>query len=273
MNRQPSKEALNAYYAEADSWANDKRASLKRSRRIAWLVAGAASLIAVCEAFALITLMPLKTVEPYTLMVDRQTGYVQLLKPLQPEQISGDRALTQSFLVQYVIGREGFDIATLDNDYRKVALWSAETARSEYIAHMPVASADSPLVRYPRSTIIETRVKSVTATGANSAMVRFETWRRDAGAEAKRDGAWVAMIQYRYSGEPMKVEDRFINPLGFQVIRYRRSAEVLPPEPETPTGPSAGAPQTNLIIPGRAPGAPVPRVAPPAAAKSIEPEL
>ena len=28
--------------------------------------------------------MPLKTVEPYTLLVDRQTGFVQALKPLDP---------------------------------------------------------------------------------------------------------------------------------------------------------------------------------------------
>ena len=37
------------------------------------------------------------------------------------------------------------------------------------------------------------------------------------------------MIRYRFSGEPMRVEDRFVNPLGFQVTRYRRDPEALPP--------------------------------------------
>ena len=66
--------------------------------------------------------MPLKTVEPYTLLVDRQTGFVQALEPLEPERISADTALTQSFLVQYVIARESFDVDTLQANYRKVAL-------------------------------------------------------------------------------------------------------------------------------------------------------
>ena len=33
------------------------------------------------------------------------------------------------------------------------------------------------------------------------------------------------MIRYRYSGEPMQLEDRMVNPLGFQVLRYRRDPE------------------------------------------------
>jgi type IV secretion system protein VirB8 len=35
------------------------------------------------------------------------------------------------------------------------------------------------------------------------------------------------MIAYRWSGEPMKLEDRFVNPLGFQVTSYRRDPEAL----------------------------------------------
>ncbi len=233
MSKKP-REALDAYYAQADSWARDRTSANERSRRIAWLVAGAATVVAICEAVALTSLIPLKTVEPYTLMVDRQTGYVQLLKPLQPEQVSADRALTQSFLVQYVIAREGFDIGSLDTDYRKVALWSANTARSDYLAKMPVSNPESPLILYPRTTQIEVRVKSVSPVGRDTAMVRFETRRRDAGAQAGLSRPWVAIVRYRYSGEPMKVEDRFINPLGFQVIQYRVNAEAIEAVESTP---------------------------------------
>src|SRR3546814_6281119 len=60
--------------------------------------------------------------------------FVQQLKPLDAETISADRALTQSFLVQYVIAREGFDIDALQSDYRKVALWSSGSARQTYLS-------------------------------------------------------------------------------------------------------------------------------------------
>jgi type IV secretion system protein VirB8 len=227
MNRH-SRETLDAYYAEAASWNRDRVQAMSRSHRAAWVIAGAAALIAVLEAIALVLLMPLKTVEPYTLMVDRTTGYVQGLKPLEQSRIAPDAALTQSFLVQYVLAREGFDMATVNTSYRKVTLFSADAARSSYLQQMQVSNPQSPLLVYPRTTVIDAQVKSVSPIGRKTALVRFDTFRTDAGAQAKPIGSWVAVIRYRFSDAPMSVEDRFVNPLGFQVISYRRDPEALP---------------------------------------------
>lgn len=226
--KKTSRETLSAYYREAGSWATDQIEGLRKSRRIAWWVAAAAVVVAVSEAIALIVLMPLKTVVPYTLMVDRTTGFVQALKPLDPGQITPDRSLVQSMLVQYVISRESFDIATLQANYEKTGLWSAERARSDYLNLMRASNLDGPLTLYPRSSIVETRVKSVSRLDAQSALVRFETVRRDEGGQHQPPLPWVAIVRYRFSGEPMSAEDRFLNPLGFQVVDYRRDPEALP---------------------------------------------
>jgi type IV secretion system protein VirB8 len=243
--KQTVRESLDAYYQEAGSWASDQMNSLRKSRQVAWYVAGGAAAVALAEAVALSFLMPLKTVEPYTLLVDRNTGYVQALAPLDPAQITPDRALVQSMLVQYVIARESFDISTLQADYRKVGLWSADQARLDYANLMRPANLDSPLVLYPRTSIVQTRVKSVSPMPNDTALVRFETMRRDAGGGYQSTQAWVAVIKYRFSGEPMSAEDRFLNPLGFQVTEYRRDPETLPVievqppvEPETTEAPA-----------------------------------
>ncbi|WP_373487311.1 virB8 family protein [Blastomonas sp.] len=236
--KEDTKAQRDIYYREAATWADDQQQALRSSRRIAWIIASVALAVAVLLALALMLLTPLKTVEPYTLIVDRQTGFVQAVDPLEPERISGDAALTQSFLVQYVIARESFDINSVQSNYRKVALWSADNARSGYIARMQASHPDSPLSRYPRATMIDTVVKSVSPMGNDTAMVRFETRRSDRGAAPRVIGAWVAVIRYRYAGEPMRVEDRYLNPLGFQVVRYQRDPEALPPpEPEPEPAP------------------------------------
>jgi type IV secretion system protein VirB8 len=238
-----AREALDAYYEQAESWGKDQQESLRGSRRTAWIIASVAALIALLEAIAIFTLTPLKTVEPYTLLVDKQTGYVQELRPLEPALISGNTALTQSFLVQYVIARESFDIDALQNNYRKVALWSSGTARAQYVAGAQASNPESMLARLPRSTIVETRIKSVSPMQGNTAMVRFETIRRDGGGEAQPGQSWVAIVRYRYSGEPMTTEDRMINPLGFEVVRYQKNAETLPPAVPV-------APPTDGAVPG-----------------------
>ena len=247
-----SREALDAYYAEAASWNRDRVQSMRSSFRIAWWVAGVAAAIALLEGIALVLLTPLKTVEPYTLMVDRTTGYVQALKPLDQAKVAPDTALTQSFLVQYVIAREGFDLATLNGNYRKVALFSADKARSSYLQTMQASNPASPLVAYPRGTVIETRVKSVSPLGPNAALVRFDTVRSDPGAQAQPANSWVAVVRYRYSTEPMKLEDRYVNPLGFQVTSYRKDPETLPAPVANPAA-NAGAAATVVGAAGPSP--------------------
>ena len=227
--KEPSTAKREAYLAQADSWAKDRLSALHASRRIAWIIALAAMVVAICEALALVILMPLKRVEPYTLMVDRQTGYVQLLKPLEPQLVGSETALTQSFLVQYIIAREGFDIDAVQNDYRKVAAWSSGAARSEYLAQMPAANPESPLARYSRTTMVDVTVKSITSLSDHVALVRFDTIRRDAGQQPMPGRPWIAVVRFVYVNKPMTAADRFINPLGFQVVRYRRSAEALTP--------------------------------------------
>jgi type IV secretion system protein VirB8 len=190
-----SRETLDTYYAEAASWNRDRVQAMRSSHRVAWWIVGIAAAIALLEALALVLLTPLKTVEPYTLMVDRTTGYVQALKPLDQATIAPDAALTQSFLVQYVFAREGFDMAPLNANYRKVALFSAGTARGSYLQQMQAANPQSPLVIYPRTTTIDVRVKSVSTISKDTALVRFDTVRSDAGGQSQPAGAWVAVIR------------------------------------------------------------------------------
>ena len=255
MNKR-SQESLDAYYKEAESWAGDRQQELRKSRKVAWMVAGGACALALLEGLALVLLVPLKTVEPYTLLVDRNTGFVQAVRPLDEQRVAADTALTQSLLVQYVSQREGFDHDSVQSAYRHVTLWSAENARADYVAAMQGSNPQSPLARYPRGTVVETRVKSVSPVARNVAMVRFDTILRNPGGQVTPLGAWVSMIRYRFTGEPMTQENRFANPLGFQVVRYRKDQEALPaPEPVQPAQPGIAVQppqggQPAIVAPG-----------------------
>lgn len=227
MNR-PERQNLEDYYSEAESWSADRAREISASRKIAWIIAGVAAAIALLEAIALVFLVPLKTVVPYTLLVDRQTGHVETLNPLERKTITPDSALVRSFLVQYVTQRESFDIDQLKDNYRKVALWSAEAARSRYISETQASNPQSALATLPRRAIISVQILSVSALSDDSALVRFTTTRTDPGAQAQIAQHWASVVKYRFNSAAMSAEDRMVNPLGFQVIRYRRDAETLP---------------------------------------------
>jgi type IV secretion system protein VirB8 len=243
--------ARRQYYQEAATWSADIHGALRASRRVAWLIACAATAVAVLEAIALAALAPLKTVVPYTITVDRQTGYVQTVSGLKPGALSQDQAVTQSFLVQYVIARETFDATDLREQYHKVMLWSAGGARDQYQQLMQKTTPNSPLNLYSPTTMVGTTVKSVSLLSPTTALVRFDTTRRDAGSTTGSQQSWVAALAFRYSNAPISMGDRFINPLGFQVTRYRRDAETL--APTVLAAPAAPGPAAPSLAPGALP--------------------
>ena len=230
------------YYREAESWGADRERARRRSVVLAWSIAGIMTIVALCEAAALVVMTPLKTVVPYTLLVDRQTGYVQALKPLDQARIAPDAALTRSLLAQYVIAREGFDIDSVKDDYRKVALWSAGTIRDRYVAAMQASNPASPFVRLPHDAEIDVQVRSVSPLGSDSALVRFATVRTDGGGRPQAAQPFAAVVTYRFSDAAMSEADRLLNPLGFQVTAYRRNAEIPladPTQTQAGSAPSA----------------------------------
>ena len=254
-----------AYYQSARSWSYDRDTALANSRRMAWIVASLATGVAVLEALALIALAPLKTIVPYTVMVDKATGYSTVVDGTHPQVLKPQSALTQSMLAQYVVARETFDITTIADQYRKVGLWSEGEARAEYLAQMPLTNPQSPMNIYPRSALVTVTVDSVALVSPDTAQVRFVTDRRDGPTAASTRTAYVAQIRYRFAGEPIAMDDRLVNPLGFEIAHYRRDQEalaapgpaVLNVAPAAPTGTvngvspiSPGPAAVPLAVPG-----------------------
>ncbi|MGI4879775.1 MAG: virB8 family protein [Janthinobacterium lividum] len=243
-----------AYYADAASWSQDVNGALRASRRRAWWVASGAALIAVCEALALAALSPLKTVVPYTITVDRQTGAAQLARGVNLGAMSENEALIQSALAQYVIARESLDATDLAANYRKVGLWSAGTARSDYLRAMDRNNPASVLIGATAATEIATTITSITQMSPTTALVRFTTDRREGDGPVARMN-YAAVVQFAFTGGPLSMEDRLVNPLGFQVTHYRRDAEssgpqiiAPPPAPQGNTAPQATTTTTTTRV-------------------------
>jgi type IV secretion system protein VirB8 len=232
MNLHRPEVELDNYFRDARSWAEDKRVADARSTSIAWIIALIATTIAALEAVALAGLVPLKQVVPHLLMVDRQTGHVTTLDPSRPMQVGSDSALARSMLAQYVTSRETIDRASVAAEFRKVLLWSGESARASYLAKMDPDSRENPLATLPKGTTVQTKVRSISLLDEGQALVRFELVTLGDGGSERRAAPYASIIRFRFRDRPLSESDRFINPLGFEVVRYRRDAEAVAGPPE-----------------------------------------
>lgn len=213
------------YYAAARTWADSKVQSSARELRIAWRVAAGAAAIAVLLAITLLLLVPLKTVQPYVLTVDRNTGAVEAATTVAEGRLSQNEAVIKAQLAGYVIARETFDSTDLAEQYRRVQILSAPPVARAYVGEMAANNPASPLNTLNRGDMVAIRIKSVSLIGDNAALVRFTADRKAAGAATGQTSDYVAAISFGFSGRPLRAADRFDNPLGFQVTRYRRDDE------------------------------------------------
>lgn len=228
MTKHPGDPELKALYRDGQSWADDRIEHSLRSRKIAWIIAGIAVTIAALEAIALAGAVPLKTVVPYTVLVDSQTGYVTTLDPSKPLSIAPDSALAKSMLAQYVTARESVDRSSIGVDYRKVMLWSDGPARQAYLGNMKSGNPANPFNGLGNGVAYRAEVKSVSILDRGSALVRFDLTREAQGSASAGSQPYVSIVHYRYRDRPLAEADRFVNPLGFEVVRYQRDAEALP---------------------------------------------
>src|SRR4051812_18284661 len=88
---------LKSYFANARTWEQDRLLAADRSRRIAWVTAGVASLLAVVSVGAVAALTPLKTVEPFVIRVDSATGIVDVVNAFDNAREIYDEAVTRYF--------------------------------------------------------------------------------------------------------------------------------------------------------------------------------
>ena len=215
------------YYAAAKSWSDGQASVAARETRIAWRVAAGAGVITLLLALALAFLVPLKTVQPYVLTVDRQTGAVEPAMTVQSGNLTQNEAVIQAQLAAYVVARETFDATDLAQKYRRVQIMSARPVAAAYVAQMATTNPESPLRSLTRGDTLTIVVRSVSLINDNAALVRFTATRGALGGATARPINYVSAVSFGFNGRPLRQSDRFDNPLGFQVTRYRRDTEGL----------------------------------------------
>jgi type IV secretion system protein VirB8 len=219
----------------------------RAGRNVAWLVACVMIVVCAAQAAAIALMLPLKEVVPYTVLVDRQTGYVETARGVQLGALAEDRAIVESMLAQYVLARETFDPADFSERYGRVALWSLGAAREGYVAQYQADAPGNILAELRPGTTVRITVKRIDLLTNETARVRFEAIRQGSGGLPVRSD-WQSVISFRFTGAPMRNADRLLNPLGFQVTGYRRDLETaLEPSPSLSSSTPAPTVATEAI--------------------------
>ncbi|MFH1159245.1 MAG: type IV secretion system protein [Pseudomonadota bacterium] len=221
----PDKARLRKYFEAGETWDQEIFANMLQSRNRAWLLSFFSMGMAILSLLALLLLLPLKTFSPYVVTVDKSTGYVEVTKGLYESKLTEDDAVTESSLVRYVSARESYNPSVLRENYDFVGLMSSGNALKEFQQLWDGQNPDNPSVRMGKQASIDIKIKSVSFLNEKTAAVRFLREYRENNQVKTSD--WNAVMDFQYVQKPMKMEDRFLNPLGFQITSYRVNPEAV----------------------------------------------
>lgn len=217
---------LKAYFEEAKRWDQDRLAAAERSKRLAWVVAACAGVLAFAAVGAVAALTPLKTVEPFVVRVDRATGAVDVMTGLKgTDHLTYDEAVSKYFLALYVRTREGWLPQAAEANFRQAAIMSSPAEQQRWGDDFRPTNPQSPQVEWGDNAVSLVDVRAISFVSSKVANVRFHRILRQGQQATESD--WIATVAFAYTKAPMAEADRLRNPLGFQVVSYRADPEVV----------------------------------------------
>ncbi len=221
-----SKGDLDRYFDEAKSWDHDRAREAARQKKIAYGV-GAGGVLFGLAMLGWHIAAPLRSVEPYVVRVDRQTGAVDVLTRLtNTRNITVDESVNKFFLSEYVRAREGWNAAAANETMRRVLSLSVPQEQEKFAVQRRPQNPNSPAATYQSGEIVSAAVRNITFINPRVAQVRFARTVMRPGNAPDDVSHWIATINFKYVDKPTTEAGRLDNPLGFQVVSYRADPEI-----------------------------------------------
>ncbi|WP_025591923.1 virB8 family protein [Agrobacterium tumefaciens] len=220
-----------SYFQQGSVWELDLVKKERRSKNVAWFIALISSAALIVALLALAGLTPLKTFEPYLVLVDKNTGYIEIKTARNTDynalSLTERQAVTQANVVRFIRMREGYDPLMISENFGTAALLSTGDAARELQELYSATNTKNPSKIYGKNKRVSVDVKSVTFLNDSTAQARFSVTERSDTEQVTRH--YVSVLRYRYTSAPSTNAWMFENPLGFQIYSYRRDQETVAP--------------------------------------------
>jgi type IV secretion system protein VirB8 len=200
----------------------------RRRERFAYFVAAAGVIIGLAGFLGAVSLFPLKSVETFVVVVDKETGEMDRVSQVAALTLDESDAIIQANLVAYVDDRETYDLTDGEQRINSVLDRSDSDAARTLRDLWSSTNEDYPITVYGREAKIDVVIRSVNQIELGVAQVRFtRTLRRERDTRTVTR-PYVATLAYEFRPETrQRLQDVWANPLGFVVTSYRVDSETL----------------------------------------------
>lgn len=174
--------------------------------------------VTICVVFVK-NIMSSKSLDPYVIEVEEKTGVPTIVEQLTAKQFTGDQMVRKYFINQFIHAASGYDPKIYKMESEKVRLFSTPAVYNDYRARVNAKELG------PNSSI-DVRIKSVQFSDSNTAQIRLVRQIDLEGVSPVLKDEIITMNFY-FANLNLSMEERLINPLGFQVSKYLIAEEIF----------------------------------------------
>lgn len=233
-----------AYLDAAKGWETDEVMRARSSERRAWWIAAVGAFVGICGVLAVVLLTPLKTVEPFVVRVDRNTGATDIVTRLDEKTVTFNETIDKYFLARYMHYCERYSSVMAYADWQACSMLSSPAVSRAQFEVINPKNPMSPTAVFGDKGHVTLTVESIAfLNNQGMAQVRFMRHAYSSEDAPANDTEWLATVVYRYLNPPVDERSRLINPVGFQVTQFRIDPMVVPtaPTPAEATPTTGGA--------------------------------
>ncbi|GMO62357.1 MAG: type IV secretion system peptidoglycanase PtlE [Rickettsiales bacterium] len=212
---------------ELKSWYSSKYQIVAGQRNILFFISFF-SIIAVMVAIIFVKqIMGSKSLVPYVIELEDKSGVPTVVEQLNKTHFTADMTLKRYFLYHFIKAIEGYNPGTFKDDYKMIRLLASPGVWRQVSSKINPRNEKSPAILIGNRGLIDFQLKSMAFVTPNKATVRFTT-KNQGQVEGFPEGqAMILDIEFVFADVQLSLEDRYINPLGFQVVRYVLDNEIV----------------------------------------------
>lgn len=171
--------------------------------------------------------MASKSLIPYVIEVEEKTGVPTVVEQLNQSSFTADVTLKRYFIYSFVKAAEGYNPGSFRDDYKKLMLFSTPGVFRQIQNNINPRNEKSPAALIGNRGIIDVALKSISFSSPEHAIVRFRLVNVGTVYGFANNRDMIADIDFRFANLNLSLEERYINPLGFQVTKYVVDRELV----------------------------------------------
>jgi type IV secretion system protein VirB8 len=168
-----------------------------------------------------------KSFEPFVVEFEERTGILNTVENLSESKLTADEAVKKFYLNAFLEVAEGYNYVTFNTDRRKMALFTTSGVYKQLYNKYSTRNEKSVVNILRDKGTLSTIIKSIVFLNPTIASIRFVV--HNNGSVTKdypREKHLIANIQFVFADMEMTQEQRFMNPLGFQVVKYNVGSDM-----------------------------------------------